>query len=274
MPKHKKTGAILCPNCGKLINADAKVCIHCGHRNPSMWGLYPYLRALFGSSSTFVPLIISVCVFFYVLSLLIDPSAILKSHGFFEILSPSMQSLDRLGMTGTYAMFHGRWWTLVTAIYLHGSLLHILFNMLWTRQLGSLTEELFGTSRLLVIFTISGVFGFIVSNLLGVPFTIGASGSIFGLLGALVYYGRRRGGTFGSAMYRQMGTWAIILFLFGFFMPGVNNFAHAGGFLAGYISATILGFNEIKKETGMHRLLGLLMIIITVLCFALAIFNF
>jgi rhomboid protease GluP len=100
-------------------------------------------------------------------------------------------------MTGSYAMARGRFWTLITAIYLHGSLLHIVFNLLWIRQLGPAVEELFGTSRLILIFTFSGVAGFIISNLVGIQFTIGASGSIFGLLGALIYYGRHCGGVFG-----------------------------------------------------------------------------
>ena len=273
MLRQRRNGAIVCPNCGKLVNANAKECIHCGKRNPGMWGFTPYSQSLFGGRSTMVPIIITVCVVLYVLCLLIDPSALLHPRGLFSILAPSMRGLDRLGMTGTYAMAHGRWWTLFTAIYLHGGLLHILFNMLWTRQLGAITEEFFGTARLMLIFTISGVFGFIVSNLLGVTFTIGASGSIFGLVGALLYYGRHRGGAFGAAVYRQMGTWALILFVFGFMMPGINNFAHAGGFITGYVSAGVLGFNEIKRETEIHRLLALVVVGITVFGFLLALLQ-
>ena len=75
--------------------------------------------------------------------------------------------------------------------------------------------------------------GFVVSNFVGVPFTVGASGSIFGLLGAMVAFGRRRGGAFGAMVLRQYGQWALVLFVLGFFMSGVNNLAHAGGFVGG-----------------------------------------
>ena len=92
----------------------------------------------------------------------------------------------------------GHWWTLLTAIYLHGSVLHILFNVLWIRQLGPAVEQLYGPSRLVVIFTVAGAAGLLASNLLGLPLTIGASGSIFGLLGALVAFGQKRGGAFGA----------------------------------------------------------------------------
>src|SRR5207244_9267799 len=136
-------------------------------------------------------------------------------------------------MTGALAWAAGRWWTLVTAIYLHGGLLHILFNVLWIRQLGPAVEQLFGPARLAVIFTVAGAAGFAVSNYAGVPFTIGASGSIFGLLGAMVAYGRQRGGVFGSMVLRQYGQWALVLFVFGVLMAGVNNPAHAGGLAGG-----------------------------------------
>lgn len=276
MTVNNKIGSILCPNCGKLISASSAECIHCGTKNPNLWGLSGYLRKVLGGQFSFIPVISAVCVTFYVLSLLLDPGAIFQSHGFLNFLSPSLDSLDRLGMTGYFAMLKGRWWTLITAIYLHGGILHILFNVLWIRQLGPVVEDVYGISRAFLIFTIAGIVGFLVSNFaylitpaFVVPYTIGASGSIFGLLGALVYYGRRRGGTFGTAIYRQMGQWAIVLFILGFVFPGVNNFAHAGGFIGGYLAAALLGFLEIKSETRSDQLMAVGAIILTALAFVL-----
>ena len=269
MIQRKKSGSIICPSCGKLISANSKQCIYCGRKNPGLWGYGPQLQKILDNFSETTPILVGACVVLYVISLLIDPAALLRPHGLFNILSPSMKALDDIGMTGTYALAHGRWWTLVTAIYLHGGLLHILFNMLWLYQLGQMVENLVGRSRTFLVFTISGVLGFFVSDMLGITFTIGASGSIFGLLGALVYYGRKRGGFFGKQIYKQMGTWAIVLFLFGFMMPGVNNFAHAGGFIGGYISAQLLGFNEISRETETHRMLALAAVALTVISFIL-----
>jgi rhomboid protease GluP len=244
-------------------------------KNPNLWGLSGYLRKIFGGQMRFMPIVSTAVILMYVISLLIEPAALLRPRGLLNFLSPSTHALNQLGMTGAFAMAQGRWWTLITAIYLHGGILHILFNVLWIRQLGPVVEEFFGGSRSFLIFTISGVVGFLVSNyayLLSffIPYTIGASGSIFGLLGALVYYGKQRGGHFGMSIYRQTAQWAIVLFIFGFLFPGINNFAHAGGFIGGYVTAAIVGFSEMKKETRMHHLLALGTMAITLLSFLLA----
>lgn len=271
MIKRQTTGSIVCPNCGKLISANSKKCFFCGRRNPGLWGYGPAIQKLLGNGSM-VPLIVGASIILYVLSILLDPSALFQTRGMLSILSPSGEALDKLGMTGRYAMANGRWWTLITAIYLHGGVLHILFNMLWLRQLGFMVERLFGSSRSFLIFTISGAVGFYISDMVGIMFTVGASGSIFGLLGALVYFGRRRGGELGTAIYRQVGMWAIILFVMGFMMPGVNNLAHAGGFVGGYLSAMWLGYHEMKRETQSHHIAALAVIVLTGACFVLEIF--
>src|SRR5207244_11845013 len=159
------------------------------------------------------------------------------------------------------------------AIYLHGSVLHILFNLLWIRQLGPAVEELYGPARLVVICTGSGALGFVASNLGGVPFTIGASGAIFGLLGAMVAYGRKRGGVFGGLILRQYGQWALLLFIMGFFMSGVNNFAHAGGFIGGLAAGLVLSFEDQRGESGFDRLLATACILLTVVGFALSLWT-
>jgi rhomboid protease GluP len=136
---------------------------------------------------------------------------------------------------------------------------------LWINQLAPAVEGVYGRSRLIVIFTVAGVLGFIVSNWVRIPFTIGASGSIFGLLGAMVHYGRSRGGTFGVMVFRQYGQWALVLFVLGFMMAGINNFAHAGGFLGGH--------NDHKREQGAHRLAATACILLTALSFVLALWT-
>ncbi len=272
MGLRKTTGSIVCPNCGKLVSANAKQCIHCGKKNPGLWGYGYYIQKILGANGM-VPVITAVSIGLYVVSLLIDPSAIFQMQGMLGFLSPSGEALNNLGMTGTFAMARGRWWTLITAIYLHGGVLHILFNMLWLRQLGHMVEHLYGTARSFLVFTLAGVTGFLASDLAGIPFTIGASGSIFGLLGALVYYGRKRGGSFGAAIYRQVGTWTIVLFIFGFLMPAVNNLAHAGGFAGGVLGAYLFGFQERNAETQNHRLAALGTSLLTIVCFCLAIYT-
>jgi membrane associated rhomboid family serine protease len=265
----KTSGAILCPSCGRITNADAAVCLTCGFRRPGLWGFGGALGRLVGSLDV-TKTISMVCGGLYVLSLVIEPGAALQARGPLELLAPSGRALLRLGATGAFAWEAGRWWTLITAIYLHGGLLHILVNVLWIRQLGPAVEELFGPARLATIFTLAGAAGFAYSTYAGVPLTIGASGSICGLLGAMVAYGRQRGGVFGAQVLRQYGIWALVLVIFGFLVPGVDNHAHAGGFVGGFLAATLLGARERRREVGLDHLLALGAIMLTALAFALA----
>jgi hypothetical protein len=98
-------------------------------------------------------------------------------------------------------------------------------------------------------------------------------GSLFGLLGAIVAFGQKRGGTYGTMILRQYGQWALILFIFGFFMPGVNNVAHAGGFLGGFAMGFALSLAERRAERGVDYLLAAGCIGVTLLGFALNIWS-
>jgi rhomboid protease GluP len=237
-----------------------------------MWGLSDVFRKVFrsGGPTRFITI---ACIALYVLSLAVDPAGALRPRGPFEVFSPSHRALQLLGATGSFAWANGDWWTLLTAIYLHGGILHILFNVLWIRQLGPAVEELYGPARFFVIFTVSGAAGFLVSNTLGIPFTVGASGSIFGLLGAMVAFGRRRGGVFGTMVLRQYGQWALLMFVLGFFMSGVNNLAHAGGFLGGLATGFVLSLAERRAETTLDHVLAGGGIVVTAAAFALAVYN-
>jgi rhomboid protease GluP len=96
---------------------------------------------------------------------------------------------------------------------------------------------------------------------------------VFGLLGAMVAYGRSRGGTFGTAVFRQYGQWAVLMFIFGFFMAGVNNWGHAGGFVGGYLAALAVGHGERRTERALDRVVALATVGLTVVAFALALWN-
>ncbi|MEK8036535.1 MAG: rhomboid family intramembrane serine protease [candidate division NC10 bacterium] len=268
----KTSGSSLCYACGKLNRVDASVCFYCGRRNPGLWGFGPWLGRLAGRLD-FSRIVTVVCIAAYAASLLLDPAAAMRPRGVFNLLSPSGGALLALGMTGAYPWQLGYWWTLLTAIYLHGSLLHIAFNLLWIHQLAPAVEQAYGRSRLVLIFTGGGVLGFVISNWAGVGTTIGASGAVFGLLGAMAAYGRSRGGLFGMAVFRQYWQWAVVLFVMGFLMPGVNNFAHAGGFAGGYLTGMIVGHGDSQLGRGLHRTAATAAVALTALAFALAVWN-
>ena len=148
--------AILCPSCHKLVSADAETCVHCGQRKPGLWGATATMRKL-GLELNFPHLITLFCAGLYLLSLSLDLSAIFQTSDFMRILSPSLESSVTMGATGVRPISFGLWWTPITAIYLHGGLLHIFFNMMWVRQLGPMVEDIFGPFRLFAIFTVAGI---------------------------------------------------------------------------------------------------------------------
>ncbi len=268
----KTTGTILCPSCGRLTSADAEQCLVCGRRNPGMWGFAAPLRAIFGRNS-FTNVVTVACIALYLVSLLLDPRSAFSARNPFEAFAPSNAALAALGAAGTEPWRLGQWWTIFTAIYLHGSILHILFNVLWIRQLGPAVEQLFGPARLMVIFTVAGAVGFLVSNWVGHPFTIGASGAVFGLLGAIVAFGKKRGGTFGAMVLRQYGYMALMMFVLSFFIRAVNNAAHAGGFVGGLLAGLVISLAEHRRETALDWVLAAACIAVTVVGFALSLWS-
>ncbi len=268
----KTTGTILCPSCGRLTSAEAAECLVCGRRNPGMWGFATPLRAVFGRRS-FTDVVTVACIALYVVGLLLDPRSAASARGPFDAFSPSNGALLALGATGSFPWMLGHWWTVVTAVYLHGGVLHILFNVLWIRQLGPAIEELYGPARHVVIFTVAGVTGFVVSNALGYRFTIGASGAVFGLLGAIVAFGGKRGGSFGRMVFQQYGYMALLMFVLSYFMPAVNNAAHAGGFVGGLAAGLVTSLAERRRESALDWLLASACIGVTVLGFALSLWS-
>jgi rhomboid protease GluP len=253
-------GSMICPRCGRLIGVGEPQCPFCGAWRPGLYGWAPTLQRFFGRGIDLISLIVGSCVVLYVVSLALQPGAILQVQGLFGILSPGRRALYQLGMTGGLAWQNHWWWTLLTAIYLHGGLLHIFFNVLWIRNLGPTVTQVYGPARAFVIFSIAGAAGFLVSNLATGAETIGASGSIFGLLAALIVYGRRHG---HSMLTRQLWQWAIIIFVMGFVMRGVNNWAHAGGFAGGWVSAEAMRGLEEKRESPLVQLLAIALLALT-----------
>ena len=258
MNQRQRAGvAMLCPGCRKLLNRDAPFCPHCGLQRPGAWWKRLALRGWLHDPNQVVKVLIGINAAMYVISLLVSPRSAQVSFDLLTTLSPSNQSLLQLGATGTIPIDQlQRWWTLLSANYLHGGILHILFNMLALRQLIPLVGHLYGINRLIVLYTLTGVAGFWVSYVAGVPFTIGASAALCGLIGATLYYGKSRGGLFGEAIYRQIGGWAIGIFVIGLLIPGINNWGHGGGMVAGALLGFLVGYRERGEEQPWHTMLA------------------
>ena len=262
--------AILCPRCRRLVGSEETVCSWCGasRANP-WWRVMGWTRGALGDD-WLVQSIILVNVVFYVFSLILTKhqSFTLNPMGF---LAPGQTSLILLGASGTVPVDEfGRFWSFLSANYLHGGLLHIAFNMLALRQVAPMVIQEFGASRMFIIYTIGGIGGYILSYLAGVQLTIGASAAICALIGALLFYGKSRGGTYGAMVYREVGGWVIGLFLFGFIVPGINNWGHGGGILSGILLGVLLGYKEKRRETSLHRYLAIACGLATIGCLSWA----
>ncbi|GFE60939.1 rhomboid family intramembrane serine protease [Geobacter sp. AOG2] len=250
--------AMLCPRCRRLIGSDETVCSWCGAQRSSAWWRPAAWTRGGLDGAWLVKAIITVNIIVYAFSILLGMGRG-GASGPLAVLSPNQMSLILLGATGTVPIDgYGRFWTLLTANYLHGGILHLVFNLLALRQIAPWVNQEYGPSRMFIIYTLGGIFGYLISYLAGVSFTIGASGAICSLIGALLYYGRSRGGAYGSMVFREVSGWVFSLMLFGFIMPGINNWAHGGGIVGGAILGMLLGYEERNRENASHRLVALL----------------
>jgi rhomboid protease GluP len=253
--------AILCSRCRQLIGSDENVCSWCGTSRSNAWWRLVNLTRGASDSDWAVKAIVSANIVYFAVSLLL--SARVDGSGGF--LSPGQNSLFLLGASGTIPIDgYGRLWSMVSANYLHGGVLHILFNLMALRQMAPWVANEYGTSRMFVIYTLGGMFGYWISYLAGIPFTIGASAALCSLIGSLLYFGKSRGGVYGSSVYREVSGWVISLFIFGLIFPGINNWAHGGGILGGIVFGMLLGYNGKRVENAFHHALALLCVVTTI----------
>jgi rhomboid protease GluP len=260
MFKRQREGSVICTSCGVLVGVNDPTCYNCGRRNPGLWGYGKALRTL-GNDFGFINIVTGGTIIMFVLSL------VMSRDGMSIGLSPSSAALQILGASGAGPVFgRGWWWTVLTAGWLHGGILHIFFNVLWIRQLGPEIANLYGAGRMVLIYTVAGITGFTLSSMLyfvqipffGAGLTVGASASIFGFLGALVHYGRRT----GSSHIGHAGIqYAVFMGVMGFIFPGVDNAAHLGGFAGGYLTSRFL--DPLKPERIDHVVMALVSLVAT-----------
>ena len=255
---------MLCPGCRRLISSDEPTCPFCGLGKPGAPIRKILSRFSLRDGEGLIQFIIYANAAIFIMALVLKPSEMGMSLNPFTLLSPSSTSLLLLGATGTIPIdFYHRWWTILTASSLHGGILHIAFNLMALHQLGPFVTHEYGTARFLIIYVVSGIAGFALSYLVGIPFTLGASASVCGLIGAILYYGKSRGGSFGTAIYRQAMGWIIGLILFGLLLPGINNWAHGGGIAAGIAIGFALGYEDRRTETMPHRIVAAVCALVT-----------
>jgi rhomboid protease GluP len=138
---------------------------------------------------------------------------------------------------------------LITSAFLHGGILHLLFNMYALFIIGTQVENYVGKGKFIGIYLISAISGNLMSCIFGNSVSVGASGAIFGLLGALLYFGYHYRLYLGSVLKNQIIPLIVLNLILGFMMTGVDNAAHIGGLIGGYLSMMVFGIKGKTNKT-------------------------
>ena len=159
------------------------------------------------------------------------------------------------------AIREGQYYRLLTGIFLHGGILHLLFNCYALYVIGAQVENFLGRIKFIIIYLVSGITGALFSVIFGGNFaSIGASGAIFGLLGALVYFGYHYRVYLGTVIKSQIIPLIVLNLLLGFCVSGIDNFAHVGGLIGGTLMSIALGVKD--KSSWFERMNGWIITII------------
>lgn len=270
----QKRNSLLCPNCRKLISADESMCPYCNILRPGSKFKNNIIVSGISDPKRVALAVIWLNIGMYILSLVFSGSNIGFTMNPFEALSPAGDSVVILGATGTVPIDRfARWWTLLSANYLHGSLLHIFFNMIMFWQLVPMVIREYGPYRMISIYTIGGIIGYCFSYFSGTFFSLGASAAVCALVGSLLYFGKSRGGQYGQALYSQLFGWVISLVIFGLLIPRIDNWAHGGGIAAGIALGWLLGYEEKVREKVIHKTIGTVCVVATVITLLWAVIS-
>lgn len=151
--------------------------------------------------------------------------------------SENMENLIRFGANINPAVLDGEWWRILSSMFLHIGLFHLFMNMLALYYLGTTVERLYGKGRFLIIYLLGGIGGGLASIAFTVNVSAGASGALFGLFGALLFFGL----IYKRLFFQTMGSGLLMLIginvIFGFIFPQIDNGAHLGGLIMGFVAS-------------------------------------
>lgn len=235
----------MCPACRALVDRKEKVCPFCGENTSAAprGGVDRMLSAFLPKRAQTTSLLLGVNLFLFALTWVVSMRSRTGGMDAGALLgSIDGYTLVKFGAKYTALILAGEWWRLLTPIFLHGGLIHLGFNTFVLLDLGPTVEEIYGPHKFLVLYILAGTMGFVMSavwhpNSVG----IGASGAVFGLIGAMIAYGYRHRGRMGDTIKNMYVRWAMYGLMFGFFMPMVDNAGHIGGLAAGAAFGMLVG---------------------------------
>jgi|SRR5271156_4233155 len=264
----------MCPACGTLVGVSATRCHECGTSLTfSLAAAGRGVSGFFGGNAPATTVLLIVNFLMFAVTLV---SSMEKGSGFSLFAGMNGEVLYRLGAIYPPAIFErNQWFRLVTAMFLHGSILHIGFNMWVLWDVGVVIEEVYGSARYLFLYTVTGIAGYILSALRG-NFSVGASGAIMGMIGVMLAITTKRGGEAMKAQRSRLIFFIVIIFAQGM-IPGLNvdNWAHFGGLAAGFALGRVFADRQPAPGNEMKRAyaLGWLAAIIIIMSFAFMILH-
>ena len=271
----------ICPSCGSLVGINVTRCHECGTN--LRFSLAAINRSLAGVFSGPAP-VTSALLVANLLMFGVEWMAVAAQGGgggLSILWGMGGQSAVRLGMSWPYGIYiQHEWYRLITAMFLHGGLIHIGFNMMALMQLGPALEELYGSSRYFFLFILTGAFGFLVSSFPYGPWypnnSLGASGGLLGLVGAMLAITGKRGGAYMRELRSRLISNVVILFVLGFMGMGMDNKAHLGGLASGFILGKIFADRQPMnpRERQVAAALGWLAGLAVIASFALMILHY
>jgi rhomboid protease GluP len=265
----------ICPNCGSLVGINATRCHNCGTN--LKFSMAAINRSLSGVFSGPAPVTTAVLVANFLMFGIEWMATAAQGGGGLSILwGMAGAATYRLGLSAPYGIYiQHEWYRLITAMFLHGGLLHIGFNMYALMQLGPALEELYGSSRYFFLYIFTGAFGFLVSSLMG-SYSLGASGGLLGLVGAMLAVTTKRGGAYMRQLRSQLISSVVFLLVLGFMGMGIDNKAHIAGLAAGFVLGKIFPDRQPMnvREKQIASALGWLAGIAVIASFALMILHY
>jgi rhomboid protease GluP len=234
----------LCPACGTLVGATATKCHQCGaNMTFSFAAASRSLGRWMPQTSPVTYVVLAICCVMYALSFVITmklSGGDGAGGGIMNLGGIATQVNYRLGASLPLPYNISQPWRFVTAIFLHGGLLHIGFNMWVLMDIGPMVEELYGSARYLFLYVATGVAGYLLSSSVG-HLSVGASGSLLGLIGVLLAATTGRKSMAAQALRSALIRWLIYLAVLGFLTRGsTDNFAHMGGLASGYLLGRLM----------------------------------
>jgi len=266
----------LCPSCGSLVGVNATRCHECGtNLTFSMAAVTRSLSGVFGGPAPVTSALLVANLLMFGVELL-AVTAQGGGGGLSILWGMGGQAAYRLGSSGTYPIFfQHQWYRLVTAMFLHGGLIHIGLNMMALMQLGPALEELYGSGRYLFLYVVTGTFGFLVSSFLGSN-SLGASGALLGLVGAMLAITTKRGGAYMRELRSRLISSVVFLLVLGFVGMGIDNKAHIGGLALGFVLGKIFPDRQPMnaRERNIAYALGWIAGLAVIASFALMILHY